>query len=137
MPYTDEQIDRAAEAAMNFDPSKARVIDATPIRVITEATDAIREAEARQREAVQVARARGISWNLIAPALGVSRQAARQRFGGGAAVTGAKVMVAGKAARAARIPKPGKRMAATAEPKRATATAKPKTRRARSTSSAR
>jgi hypothetical protein len=32
------------------------------------------------REAVEVARAHGRSWNQIAVALGVSRQAARQRF---------------------------------------------------------
>lgn len=81
MPYTDEELERAAERAMDFDPSKAtRVIDATPIREIAEATEQIRRAQARQLEAVQVARARGISWNLIALALGVSRQAARQRL---------------------------------------------------------
>jgi hypothetical protein len=81
MPYTDEELERAAERAMNFDPSKAtRVIDATPIREIAEATEQIRRAQARQLEAVQAARARGISWNLIAVALGVSRQAARQRL---------------------------------------------------------
>jgi hypothetical protein len=47
---------------------------------IAEAADAARADEARLREAVQVARARGRSWNQIAVALGVSRQAARQRF---------------------------------------------------------
>jgi transposase len=41
----------------------------------------IRTDEARLREAVEVARTHGRSWNQIAIALGVSRQAARQRFG--------------------------------------------------------
>jgi hypothetical protein len=80
MPYTDEQLEELAQKAEDFDPSKARVIDASPIRDIAEATEQIRRAQARQLEAVQIARARGISWNLIALALGVSRQAARQRL---------------------------------------------------------
>lgn len=77
---TQAEIDAALERIENLDPDDAHWIDATPLRQITEATQAIRAAEANQREAVQVARARGISWNLIALALGVSRQAARQRF---------------------------------------------------------
>jgi hypothetical protein len=40
----------------------------------------VRDDEARLREAVHLARAHGRSWNQIAVALGVSRQAARQRF---------------------------------------------------------
>jgi hypothetical protein len=50
------------------------------LREIAEAADAVRVDEARLTEAVQVARARGYSWNRIAVALGVSRQAARQRY---------------------------------------------------------
>lgn len=80
MPYTDQQLEELAQKAEGFDPSKARLIDASPIREIAEATEQIRQAQARQLEAVQVARARGISWNVIALALGVSRQAARQRL---------------------------------------------------------
>lgn len=80
MTHTDEELEQLAEKAMNFDPSRARVTDATPLRAIAEATETIRQAQARQREAVQIARARGISWNLIAVSLGVSRQAARERF---------------------------------------------------------
>jgi DNA-binding Lrp family transcriptional regulator len=38
--------------------------------------------EALLTERVALARAHGRSWNRIAAALGVSRQAARQRFGG-------------------------------------------------------
>jgi hypothetical protein len=44
------------------------------------AADATRADEARLTEAVQIARAHGKSWNQIAVALGVSRQAARRRF---------------------------------------------------------
>lgn len=39
----------------------------------------VRADEARLREAVEVARAHGWSWNQTAVALGVSRQADRQR----------------------------------------------------------
>ena len=81
---TDEELERAAERAMSFDPENSRPIDVRGLRAISEATEAIRAYEAKQREAVQIARAHGISWNLIAGALGVSRQAARQRFTGAA-----------------------------------------------------
>jgi len=52
------------------------------IRVIAHANavEAISEDEVRLRQAVEAARAQGRSWNQIAVALGVSRQAARQRF---------------------------------------------------------
>jgi DNA-directed RNA polymerase specialized sigma24 family protein len=84
MTRTDKELERAAEHAMNFDPENARPIDLRGLREISEATEAIRAYEAKQREAVALARAHGISWNLIAGALGVSRQAARQRFAGAA-----------------------------------------------------
>jgi len=77
---TRAEIDAAIEKIENFDPKDARWVDATPLRDITAATEAIRAAESKQREAVQLARARGISWNFIALSLGVSRQAARERF---------------------------------------------------------
>jgi hypothetical protein len=80
MPHTQAEIDAALQKIENLDPEDGRWIDATPIRTITEMTETIRVAEWKRREAVQLARARGISWNLIAVALGVSRQAARQRF---------------------------------------------------------
>src|SRR5580692_7903135 len=50
------------------------------IREIATAAAAVRADDARLREVVLLARARGRSWNRIALALGVSRQAARQRF---------------------------------------------------------
>jgi hypothetical protein len=52
-------------------------VSSTPI---ADAAETVRDDEARLREAVEIARAHGRSWNQIAVALGVSRQAARQRF---------------------------------------------------------
>jgi hypothetical protein len=43
--------------------------------------NAIAEDEARLTEAVGTARRNGRSWGMIARALGVSRQAAQQRYG--------------------------------------------------------
>jgi hypothetical protein len=51
-------------------------------RAIAEAAERARRDEALLTERVALARTHGRSWNRIAAALGVSRQAARQRFGG-------------------------------------------------------
>ncbi|MDP8928233.1 MAG: sigma-70 family RNA polymerase sigma factor, partial [Actinomycetota bacterium] len=71
---------RFEQLAEKLDPESARVVSTEDLRGIAAAAQAVREDEARLREAVEVARARGRSWNQIAVALGVSRQAARQRF---------------------------------------------------------
>lgn len=82
--HTNEQINEAAERferlANALDPATAHVEDATDLRAVAEAADAVRADEARLTEAVQIARAHGHSWNRIAVVLGVSRQAARQRY---------------------------------------------------------
>ena len=82
--YTDEEIKRAAglfeQLADSLDPETARVEGTDDLRAIATAAEAVRVDDARLREAVLVARAHGRSWNHIALALGVSRQAARQRF---------------------------------------------------------
>ncbi|MDN5856256.1 MAG: sigma-70 family RNA polymerase sigma factor [Actinomycetia bacterium] len=84
MQHTDEEIELAAarfeQLAEQLDPATAAVERTDDLRVIATAADAARADEARLREAVHVARAHGRSWNQIAVALGVSRQAARQRF---------------------------------------------------------
>ena len=49
---------------------------------VAEAAEQGRRDEALVTERVAAARARGRSWNRIAVALGVSRQAARHRFAG-------------------------------------------------------
>lgn len=84
MSHTDHKINRAAERfkrlADELDPAQAHVDDTTDLQAIAIAAETTRSDEARLREAVEVARSRGRSWNRIAVALGVSRQAARQRF---------------------------------------------------------
>lgn len=84
--HTDEEIDEAARRfeqwADELDPDTAVVQDAAELRAISEAAEAARRDEAILTERVAAARASGQSWNRIALALGVSRQAARQRFAG-------------------------------------------------------
>jgi hypothetical protein len=84
MRYTDEQIEetsrRFEELADQLDPATAAVDDLSDLRAIAEAADQVRRDEALVTERVARARALGRSWNRIAVALGVSRQAARHRF---------------------------------------------------------
>jgi DNA-directed RNA polymerase specialized sigma24 family protein len=84
MRHTDDEIERAArrfeQLADELDPATAEVDHTDDLRAIAAVSEAIRADEARRREAVEVARAHDRSWNQIAVALGVSRQAARQRF---------------------------------------------------------
>jgi len=93
--HTDKEIEQAArrfeQLADSLDPETAKVGDTDDLRSIATAAEAVRADDARLREAVLVARAHGRSWNHIALALGVSRQAARQRFAdqGTAGVTSA------------------------------------------------
>lgn len=65
----------------NLDASKLDFRDATHIRRIIAANEGVTAAESRLREAVADARAAGDSWVMIGAALGVTRQAAQQRFG--------------------------------------------------------
>ncbi len=73
MKHTDAEIEDAARRfehlADNLDPASVAAEDLSDLR-----------AEALVTERVAAARARGRSWNRIAVALGVSRQAARHRF---------------------------------------------------------
>jgi len=84
MRHTDDEIERAArrfdQLADALDPATAEVDHTDDLRAIAAVSEAVRADEARLREAVEVARAHDRSWNQIAVALGVSRQAARQRF---------------------------------------------------------
>ncbi|MBX3195681.1 MAG: hypothetical protein KF727_11370 [Microbacteriaceae bacterium] len=54
--------------------------DATHFRAIIAANDALALAESELRKAVLAARAAGDSWTIIGAALGVTKQAAQQRF---------------------------------------------------------
>ena len=56
---------------------------ANRIEAIRTATEAIRAAQTQQNEAVALAHADGVAWPQIAEALGVSRQAAHERFAPG------------------------------------------------------
>jgi DNA repair exonuclease SbcCD ATPase subunit len=82
--HTDDEIEQAShrftQLADHLDPATAHVDTAEDLQQIAAASDAARADQAKLREAVEAARAHGRSWNLIAAALGVSRQAARQRF---------------------------------------------------------
>jgi hypothetical protein len=84
MSYSNEELAQATERfeqlADNLDPDAVRVDDTSDLRAIAEAADAVRAAQALLNERVAIARARGRSWNRIAVPLGVSRQAARERF---------------------------------------------------------
>ena len=84
MRHTDEEIDRAAarfeQLAEELEPETAKVLVTDDLRGVAEAAQTVRTDEARLREAVELARTHDRSWNQIAVALGVSRQAARQRF---------------------------------------------------------
>jgi len=80
--HTDAEINEAAARfevwVDQLDPSKLE--DVSDLRKIAAAQNSVHAEEAKLREAVQLARGHGHSWNRIAVALGVSRQAARQRY---------------------------------------------------------
>ena len=66
--------------ASAYAPASVTAEDLADLRGIAEATAQVHRDEALVTERVAAARARGRSWNGIADALGVSRQAARHRF---------------------------------------------------------
>jgi hypothetical protein len=78
--HSEEEIQRAAKLAEGFDPAGVPIDDTTDLRTLAEAVDVVRAGEARVRELVARARANGRSWGEVGIALGVSRQAARERF---------------------------------------------------------
>ncbi len=86
--HTDKEIESAAlrfeQLADELNPASVEVQRTDDLREIAAAAEAVRADDARLREAIGLARAHGRSWNHIALALGVSRQAARQRFSGNA-----------------------------------------------------
>lgn len=80
MTRTDKELAEAARAFENFDPAAAVRVDVSDLRAIAELADSASRNEALLTERVAIARAHGRSWARIGIALGVSRQAARQRF---------------------------------------------------------
>jgi hypothetical protein len=85
MKHTDAEIEEAARKfeqwADDLDPATASTESTADLAAIAEAADMARRDEALIAQRVAEARAHGRSWNRIAIALGVTRQAARQRFG--------------------------------------------------------
>lgn len=75
-----DETPRAEQLLDALDPESAEVENTEDLRAVAEAADTVAADEARLTEAVQIARAHGRSWTRIAIVLGVSRQAARQRF---------------------------------------------------------
>jgi len=82
--HTDAEIERAAarfeQLADALDVDHVEVDAIEDLHAVAAVCEAIRDDERRLHAAVRTARANGRSWNQIAVALGVSRQAARQRF---------------------------------------------------------
>ncbi len=85
MPRTREQLEAAAADAEawldSLDPATTPVEDTADLRAIAAAMNEVAAAEANLSAAVAAARSQGRSWGRIAMVLGVSRQAARQRYG--------------------------------------------------------
>ncbi|MPY85541.1 MAG: sigma-70 family RNA polymerase sigma factor [Actinophytocola sp.] len=78
--HTDCEIAHAAQRFEQLaDAPDPEAVDIGDLRAAT-ASQTVQADEARLRETVETARSQGRSWNQIAVALGVSRQAARQRF---------------------------------------------------------
>jgi hypothetical protein len=84
MKRTDAEIEEAASRlemlADNLDPESVTADNLSDLQAIAEAAEQVRRDEALVTERVAAARARGRSWNRIAVAPGISRQAARHRF---------------------------------------------------------
>ena len=82
---TRDQLDQASadtEAWLDsLDPAEVPADPIPDLRAISQISQAIERDQARLVEAVTVARVAGRSWGMIARALGVTRQAAQQRYG--------------------------------------------------------
>jgi hypothetical protein len=77
----EERIARALKAIEEFDPSEHEWEDTSDLAAVAKAADAIQAAEYQLRLAIETARKlHGRSWGQIAIPLGVSRQAARERW---------------------------------------------------------
>ena len=85
MPRTREELEQAAADAeawlASLDPADTPAEDPRDLRRIGLALTDVVAAERELRDAVAEARRNGRSWSEIALVVGVSRQAARQRYG--------------------------------------------------------
>ncbi len=84
MPRTPEQLAAAAaetEAMLdNLDVDQAQPEDISDLRAIAAALDSVAQGETGLAAAVAQARGNGRSWARIGTALGISKQAAHDRF---------------------------------------------------------
>ncbi len=84
MPHTKPTTSEEAEATEKWldslDPAQLDFRDASHVRAIIAANEALAAAEEKLREAVSGARAAGDSWTVIGAALGTTKQAAHERF---------------------------------------------------------
>jgi dihydroxyacetone kinase len=84
MPRTTTSRQRAehvADRLAHTDPSQRQWRSGAELRRIEAALETAASADAHLRETVRAARAADYSWAAIGAALGVSKQAAQQRFG--------------------------------------------------------
>ena len=85
MPRTlQEFLENAEELAERFErhePDPSRIIDSTNLRAVRHAFLERVDAERRIAEAIERARADGISWSAIGAMVCTSGEAARQRYG--------------------------------------------------------
>ncbi len=87
MRHSDEEIKQAAGRfkrladAIERNPDAAEVEQLGDLQSVASAAAAVQSAQASLVKAVEISRAQGRSWNELAVALNVSRQAARQRYG--------------------------------------------------------
>jgi hypothetical protein len=77
----DTLADRVEQWADDVDPADLREIPIEDLRAITSLVATLQEVETALSSAVARARADGYSWAHIGTALGVSKQAAQQRYG--------------------------------------------------------
>ena len=85
MPRTREELEKAAANAEawleSLDPGATPAEDPTDLRRIGRALRSIADDQREVDDAVAAARENGRSWGDIGLVLGVSRQAARERYG--------------------------------------------------------
>lgn len=77
----EQEAERAAERFEALDVDHLEWRDAAPLRAIAEANEGIQAAKDRLAAAVEAARVERFSWQAIGVMLGISRQAAQERFG--------------------------------------------------------
>lgn len=85
MPRTREELEKAAAEAEAWldalDPATTPAEDPADLRRIGLALRALADEQLEVEQAVAAARANGRSWGEVGLVLGVSRQAARERYG--------------------------------------------------------